>query len=145
MIKLKSNSKIKESGKIELKNKIKRVLMKSMFKMEELAIEKAPSDQGELRQKIKVSPEILSDRYALTSGASHSAAIEYGTRPFYAPIKPLKEWAKRKEFVDEKIAYAVQKKIAEYGITASPFMRPALYEVKTFWMNEFAKQEFQNK
>jgi len=121
------------------KNKLKRVLMKSMFKMQEIAIRKAPVDLGDLRQKIDLFPEVLSDNYVLKSKAPYSAAMEFGTRPFYAPIKPLKEWAGRK-LGDEKLGYAVKNKIAKYGITAHPYMRPALFEVKNYWLPLYLKQ-----
>ena len=71
---------------------LRRVLMRSMFKMEELAINNAPVDRGHLRNNITLFPHILANKYILESKASYSAAIEYGTRPFYAPIKPLSDW-----------------------------------------------------
>lgn len=135
----KFNFKFKVSKDVGVE-KSKRILMKSMFKMEELAVQNAPSNEGELVEKITLFPQILSDNYTLVSGAKHSEAMEYGTRPFYAPIKPLKKWAAKK-LGDENIAYAVQKKIAKEGITAQPFMRPALFQVEAFWVKKFAEQE----
>jgi len=120
---------------------LKRILMRSAFKMEELAINYAPSDQGNLRANITVFPEILSNRYVLTSKMPYSEAMEYGSKPFYAPIGPLKEWARRK-LGDEGAAYAVRAKIAKVGIRAHPFMRPAYYEVVNFWFNQFTEEEF---
>jgi len=125
----------------EIVDKMKRVLMKSMFKMEELAIKNAPVDRGFLRQNITLFPNILSDEYVLTSKAPYSEALEYGTRPFYAPIEPLKGWASRK-LGDENIAWAVRAKIAKEGITAQPFMRPSLTEVESFWVGKFFLEEF---
>jgi len=52
------------------------------------------------------------------SGVSTSAYVTYveeGTPPHWAPIGPLKLWAIRK-FHDERAAYAVQYKIAKWGI-----------------------------
>jgi len=120
--------------------KAQRVLFESMLKMEELAVNKAPQDQGELKEKIKLTPTNLENEYILESKAKHSEALEFGTRPFYAPIKPLKEWAARKTG-DEDLGYAVQKKIAKKGITAQPFMRPAIREVENFWFQKFANEE----
>ena len=139
------NFKIKYSGPNEQKiiDKPKRVLMKCMFKMEELAIQKAPFDRGTLREEITLFPQILANEYFLTSNASYSAVMEYGSRPFYAPIKPLKEWARRK-LGDESLGYAVRAKIADVGITAQPYMRPSLFEVKSFWLPIFSKEEFAN-
>ena len=119
---------------------MKRILMKSMFKMEDLAVGNAAVDQGELRSNITLFPQILSGEYTLVSKAAHSEALEYGTRPFYAPVKPLKEWAARK-LGDPNIGYAIQAKIAKEGITAQPFMRPALWQVKNYWLNYYAAVE----
>gem|GEM_PF-1679022 len=143
MIKFKVNLKNLDKGKRLTKDKIKKILMKSMFKMEELSVDKAPVDQSYLRQNITLFPQILAAKYYLVSKALYSAAMEYGTRPYYAPIKPLAEWAKRK-LGDESLAYAIQAKIAREGITAQPFMRPSFHEVSTYWVYEFAKQEFKN-
>lgn len=138
---LKLSVDVKNIDKEKLKDHYKRILMKSMFKMEELAVDYAPFDQGYLRENITVFPQILSSNYVLNSNASYSAAMEYGSRPFYAPIKPLKEWARRK-IGDENIGYAVQAKIAKSGIRAQPYMRPSLSIVKTYWMPLYMKEEF---
>ncbi len=130
-----------EKGERITLDKAKHILMQSMFKLEEVAIQKAPFDQGEIRQKISLFPQVLADHYVLTSGAGHSAVMEYGSIPFYAPIDPLLDWAGRK-FGDESIGWAVRYKISVEGITAQPYMRPALIEVKDFWMPQFAKAEF---
>ena len=100
------------------------VFKKTMNKMRNEAILLSPSDTSELSSKIQLDA-ISEDRIDLWSLAPYSAALEYGTVPFWAPIAPLMEWAKRK-FGDEDMGYAVQKKIAKEGISAHPFMRPAL-------------------
>lgn len=56
--------------------------------------------------------------------APHSAAVEGGAAPHWVPIEPLKAWARRK-LKDESAAYAVQRKIAEQGTKAQPFLTPA--------------------
>ena len=140
MFKIKANSKFSINASTKTKDPLRRVLMKCMFKMEELALAKAPFDTGELREKISLFPQVLSDRYVLASRAKHSREMEYGTVPFFAPIDPLKAWAKRK-LGDENIAYAVRNKIAKVGIKAHPFMRPAIYDVKNFWLQKFLRDE----
>ena len=120
--------------------KCQKVLMKSMFKMEELAVRFAPVNESELVNNITLFPQILSNNYVLTSKSSHSAPMEFGTRPFYAKIKPLKKWASKK-LGDENAAYAVRAKIAKVGIKAHPFMRPAFYQVSSYWLNYFAAVE----
>lgn len=127
-----SQSKLDKGEKLT-KDRLRRVLKRAMTTMEELAINNAPFDRGNLSLNISLFPQVLSNNYVLTSNMPYSEAIEYGTRPFYAPIDPLKGWASRK-LGNENLGYAIQKKIAKYGITAQPFMRPALYQVRDFWL-----------
>jgi len=130
-----------EKGKKKTIDKSKLALMKCMFKMEELAIDYAPFDTGYLKARITLFPQILSGHYVLTSHASYSAAMEWGTRPFYAPIQPLKEWARR-QLGDEKLGYAVQAKIAKFGVRAHPFMRVSLNLVRSFYLPIYMKEVF---
>lgn len=142
MLKFNINLKGLDKGEKVTKDKSKRVLMKAMFKMEEIAIQNAPVDRGFLKQNITLFPQILAEKYVLTSRAPYSAAMEYGTKPFYAPIDPLEGWAKR-VLGDESAAYAIRAKIAKVGIRAQPFMRPALHQVQNFWLDQYKKEEFQ--
>lgn len=130
-----------ENGKRLTIDAAKRVLMRSMFKMEEIAIDKAPVDLGGLRESITVFPQILSDQYVLRVNQSYASSLEYGSRPYYAPIKPLKDWASRK-LGREEIAYAVRAKIAREGIQAQPFLRPAFFQVQNYWYPIILKEEF---
>jgi hypothetical protein len=74
---------------------------------------------------LKESGELRRRETSATFGykAGHAPFVERGTAPHWPPIKPLKEWA---ELVlgDEQAAYAVQRKIAERGTPAQPFMQP---------------------
>ena len=142
-VEVKENPKFKE----EFVEKMQKILLKSMFKMQELAVRFAPVDTGELRQKIKVIPKTLSSWYELQSNAKHSADVEFGSRPFYVPLKPLLEWVERKGIrTTESGQYAfakyVQKKIKEKGTNAQPFMRPARDQVVNYWIDVFTKEEF---
>ncbi len=127
--------------------KLQVVLQKSMFKMEELAIKKAPHDRGFLRQNISLSPRNLSNRYVLKSNAPYSEDLEYGNTPRFVKLDVLQEWALRKNIVNDEarawvFAKYVQEKIAREGVNPQPFMRPAFHEVKTKWLNVFIQQEF---
>ena len=51
-------------------------------------------DQGGLGAGYRVTP--IHDGARLENVAPHAAAQEYGTRPFWAPIQPLIDWARRK-------------------------------------------------
>jgi hypothetical protein len=65
--------------------------------------------------------------------------MEFGTQPYWPPIKPLVEWAKRVAG-DPSLGYAVQQKIAEEGIDSQPYMEPSAEAVKR-WLkaNDFSK------
>jgi len=113
------------------------ILNLAMNTMRNEAIINAPADTTELREKIQLE-EKNPNNYVLNSNARHSEPIEYGSKPFWAPIAPLKEWANRK-FGEEDIGYAVQKKIAKKGITAHPFMRPALDKTQFILLPKIAR------
>lgn len=147
---MKINFKIKLNGmdkaKELSKEKLRRVLMKSMFKMEELAIRRAPFDKGGLRERITLLPEILSNNYVLTSAASYSADLEYGNNPRMVKLGVILEWIERKGIrttEEDQYAFAkyVVEKIKKEGVNAQPFMRPSLIEVKEIWLPQFAKEE----
>lgn len=144
MLKFNLSLKGLDKGQKLTEEQARRILMKCMFKMEELAIKNAPVNQGTLRMQISIFPQILSNKYILTSWAKYSEAMEYGTRPYWAPIAPLKEWAEQK-LGDENIGYAVQAKIAKYGIRAHPYMRPSLIEVQQYWLQKYINEEFKSR
>lgn len=63
-----------------------------------------------------ISSEYDPTRFELDVGptAKHGLYVYHGTTPHWAPIAPLKEWARWK-LGDERAAYAVQWSIAKYG------------------------------
>ena len=129
-------------GSNEMKEKAKKVLWKSMVKMEELAKMRAPVDTGMLKARIHLNPmQIGSDEYVLSDGVDYGIHVEYGTRPHYVPIPPLAGWAGR-VLGDKNAAFAVRAKIAKYGTPAQPFFRPAIHEVRFKWLPIFKKQVF---
>jgi hypothetical protein len=60
--------------------------------------------------EIKAAPAYV----AGTSPHLYSNFVEFGTRPHWVPIQPLKLWAIRK-FGDESMAYVVRERIASIG------------------------------
>jgi len=146
MLSFKLNLKGLEKGKELTKDKAKRVLMKSMFKMEELAIKNAPVDRGQLRERINLFPQILSDKYVLKSEAPYSADLEYGNSPRQVKWEDIEKWVKRKGIAntEDKVflftRYTVEK-IRKEGVNPQPFMRPALNHVQNFWIGVFKKEE----
>ncbi len=138
-IKFNIDYKIEKKKVIE---KIKMVLFKSMIKMEELAIQKVPVDTSRLKNSIKIFPMIVGlSSYSLFTPVEYASDVEYGTSPNYVGIENLKGWSRR-VLGDEKLAYAVQKKIALRGTDAKPYFRPALDEVRLIWVQRIWKQEF---
>ena len=128
-------------------DKYKKVLMKSMFKMEELAQNKAPFDRGFLRANITLFPQILAGKYVLISKAPYSADLEYGNTPKKVLFEDIEEWVRRKGIrTTEDNIYVFTKyvveKIRREGVNQNPFMRPALHEVETFWLPQYFNEEF---
>ena len=128
------------------KEKLRRVLMKSMFKMEEIALFKAPFDRGHLRQNITLFPQILSNHYILRSAAEYSADLEFGNTPRMVKFGEILKWIDRKGISNtetDNYAFAryVVEKIKKEGVNAQPYMRPALHEVNEIWLPLFAKEE----
>ena len=124
----------------EVIKKTEKVLFDSMLKMQEIAIQKAPTDMGSLAGSIHLNPMSPGFReYVLSARIAYAEGIEYGTSPHFVPIEPLKGWAARK-LGDQSLAWAVQKKIAMKGTSAQPFFRPAMFEVKDIWIPRYWKE-----
>ena len=108
----------------------KKVLFKSMKKMEELAKRRCPVDTGVLRRSINLMPRNRGSKvYTLSDGVEYGAYVEYGTRNMikahgvHDPRNPVTDWeAKRKRNASGQ---------------SMPFFRPALLEVKEKWLPEF--------
>lgn len=94
--------------------------------------ELVPQDRGTLLQS-GFPPEWTSDgvlRYGYR--ADHAPYMEFGTEAFWPPIAPLKAWAERVTG-DPGFGYYVQQKIAEEGIDAQPYLRPAREKQKQWY------------
>jgi len=98
-----------------------------------VSMERVPEDRGQLRMSLaQFVPEVRDGEVVWgVGGQPHAAPMEFGTEPYWPPIKPLKEWARRVGG-DEGLAYAVQYKIAQEGITAQPYLRPGA-EAQANW------------
>lgn len=131
-------------GEIEARQKIEQVItdlngrpfynamMEAALIVEGSAKRKAPVDRGQLRQSIasevRTSALGAGDRIIGVVGSNrvYAAAVEFGSRPHWAPIEPLKVWARR----HGANAYAVQRAIARRGTRAQPYLVPAFEENK---------------
>lgn len=81
---------------------------------------RAPHDDGKLQQSA-IPPEWRGDTLVWGFDAPYAEAQDQGTQPYWAPAKPLVEWAERIG-KDEGFGYYVQWKIAQDGIDAKRFM-----------------------
>ena len=145
MFSLKVNLKGLDKGERVTKEKAQRILQRTMFKIEEIAVDKAPYDRGYLRENITIFPEILANKYVITSKAPYSADLEFGNTPRDVEFKDIEEWAIRKGIVPESNSEAFVKyvvaKIRTEGVNAQPFMRPAAEEGMKLWFPQFRNEE----
>lgn len=125
-----------------LKERMSKALFKSMLKMQEIAVGRAPSDTGQLRRLINISPlQPGKLTYTLNDGVEYGSYVEYGTGPHWAPVDVFAGWSKR-VLGNEALKYAIQAKIAREGTEATPFFRPALDEVKHIWFKRYMAESF---
>ena len=82
-------------------------------------------DTGRLRASIKI--ENYSSGFAKRVGSDlkYAPSIEFGSRPHFPPLAPIREWCRR-HGIDERAAYPIARKIAERGTHEKPFLFPAL-------------------
>jgi hypothetical protein len=122
--------------KANVEEGMKKVLWRSMTKMEKLAKNKAPVDTGMLKNRIHLEPMQYGAReYTLVDGVKYGIDLEYGNRPHHVDMAPLIAWVKRKGIKTTEggqIAFAkyVQEKIRTKGVNAQPFFRNSLHEVQ---------------
>ena len=110
-------------ARIEINNAIK----KSAITLQREAMIQAPVASGKLRGHINTRfGELIGTVMASTD---YSASIEYGTKPHYVPTRALVNWATTKGIGRNNryaFAKAVQRKIAQRGTKANPFMGRAV-------------------
>ena len=83
-------------------------------------------DTGELRNSVSYHPAF--DGCTVTVDAPHAVALEYGARPFSAPLEPILAWVLRKGIAsDEKeatrIAWGIIGKFKKQGTRPHSFFR----------------------
>jgi hypothetical protein len=81
---------------------------------------------GDLKESITYDlvPESLSASVGPT--ANYAAPVEYGSKPHWAPIEPLKAWAALKGMNP----YALRWSIAQKGTLPHPYVEPTYEEVE---------------
>lgn len=101
---------------------LRRVVEFSAIDFENAVISFTPAASGFTRQRMKHKIEgsgVSMVGRVFNDGGNPVAiaSIEHGARPHWAPIGPLKAWARLK-FGDERAAYAIQRAIAVRGTRA---------------------------
>ncbi len=97
------------------------------------------TDLGFLKNSVHVYP--VGDDFVVKVEADYASAVNDGTFPHWAPIKPLLGWARRK-LGEEKAAYAVRAKIAKKGTEPKPFVDPAIEVCFEFAFNNAVRRVF---
>lgn len=85
--------------------------------------EVVPEDRGTLRQS-SFQPEWRGDKLVWGYTSPYARPQEFGTEPFYPPLRPLLEWSERVSDGQSLGWYVARVKIPEEGVQASPFVRP---------------------
>ena len=95
------------------------------------ARENAPVDTGDLRSRIEAVVENVGKaimQIRVGTNRDGAAAQEFGTDPgYFPPPSELRDWARR-TLGDPDAAYPVARSIAETGLEAQPYLRPAFEE-----------------
>jgi len=82
------------------------------------------------------------------SDTDYGVYVEFGTRPHFPPLEPIKDWARR-VIGDEGVAFPIARKISREGTEAQPFLRPALDEFQSqmarFWQRAIEGAYARNK
>lgn len=107
---------------------VQRFLDRAASHLQGGARKKAPIDTGRLRNSIGIESPNASTRRVGPS-VEYGAAVEFGSKPHYAPLNPLWGWAKRHGGIDP---FALRESIASWGTEAQPYMQPAADETETY-------------
>lgn len=133
---------IKKEGNIDPKADQEKIFaaIRRELKMIGLQIEKTAVEyldrkninvDGTLRDSItsKVSRQVNSILLQVGANAKYAVYVEEGTRPHWPPHDPIVRWVVKKLNIHgppaQKVAYAVQYKIAHKGTKARPFLEVA--------------------
>lgn len=95
--------------------------------------EEVPVDTGELQQS-GFQPEFRGDDVVFGYAAEHARAMEEGTPPFEPAVEPLERWGERIGKGADFGRWVAEVKIPEEGITAQPYLRPAVERMRP-WLD----------
>jgi len=116
----------------EVDKKLREITLKLFAKSQEKIVETKAIDTGFLL-KSGFWRKLGRLRYQVKYTAPYSVYLEFGTKPFFPPVEPIKKWVERKLRKHgkkaEETAWAIAHKIAKYGISPRRFMRDSIDEV----------------
>ena len=121
---------------------VENYLLDGAQKGQNFAMEVVPEDRSNLRMSMaQFTPEVRGGDVIWGVGDQpHARPIEFGTDPFWPPIAPLVEWARRVSG-DPSLGYYVQWKIAQEGIDEQPYLRPGA-EIQKEWYKSHDPSEY---
>ncbi len=97
---------------------------------------KAPKDRGDLSRKITIGKPAPAVR-TIGANVPQAAPMEYGTRPHWPPVTPIREWVWRNRAKfgvstrpqAERVAFMVGRAIARRGLKERRYLRASLAQV----------------
>ena len=108
-MKLTLNLDLDEKQQDELFDAFKRILWKSINKMNEIAVKQVPVDTGRLKNSIRIEPFIPNqNKYYLLTPVHYASHVEFGTikqkaQPFFRPALHEVANVHLRKYVNEEI------------------------------------------
>ena len=81
-------------------------------------------DTGDLHDSMNVKVSPKGQSIHVYSDAVHAPFIEFGTRPHFPPLEPIRKWC-ASHGIPESAAFPIAKGIADHGTPERPFLYPA--------------------
>ena len=81
-------------------------------------------DTGDLHDSIGIASKDQGLRAAVGSTAHYAPYIEFGTRPHFPPLAPIRAWCERRG-LPASAAFPIARKISILGTPERPFLYPA--------------------
>ena len=112
------------------------------------AIQEAPQGATGLLQKSIQAQATKTHGDKVTGGIEtanpYAAAVEYGTRPHFPPVAPLKLWVKAKLGITNEAeitsaAYGIARKISKHGTKPQKFIERATDKMRPDFARKFEK------
>lgn len=97
-------------------------------------------DTGRLRASVKIETYSGGLARRVGSDLKYAPSIEFGSRPHFPPLDPIRAWCKR-HGLPESAAYPIALGISKRGTPAQPFLYPA-FEVERHEFEQLIRREW---